>query len=78
MNIINDELIDHYFSPGNIYTLYNFANSNNLDIKKTNLETFLKVIIKNKTIKFFILIFHFNLIYFVSASILLVIKLKQG
>ena len=50
-HIINDELIDHYFSPGNIYTLYNFANSNNLDIKKTNLETFLRFIIKNNFLK---------------------------
>ena len=41
-NIINNELIDYYFSPGNIYNLYNFANSNNLDIKETNLENFLK------------------------------------
>ena len=45
-NHINNELINYYFSPGNIYNLYNFANSNNLDIKEINLETFLKLSLK--------------------------------
>ncbi len=50
-NHVNNELIDHYFSPGNIYTLWKFANSNNLDIKSTNLENFLKLMIKDNFFK---------------------------
>ena len=48
---INNELLYHYFSPGNIYSLYNFANNNKLDIKKTNLKTFIKIMIKDNFFK---------------------------
>ena len=48
---INNELLYHYFSPGNIYNLYNFANNNKLDIKKTNLKTFIKIMIKDNFFK---------------------------
>lgn len=50
-NHINNELIDYYFSPGNIYNLYNFANANDINIKDTNLEIFLKTLIKNNFFK---------------------------
>ena len=51
LDYINGELIDYYFSPGNIYNLYNFANSNDIDLKKTDLENFLRFIIKNNFFK---------------------------
>ena len=50
-NHISIELVNYYFSPGNIYNLYHFANSNNLDIKQINLETFLQLLIKNNFFK---------------------------
>jgi len=50
-NHINIDLIDYYFTPGNIYNLYHFANSNNLDIKEINLKTFLQFLIKNNIFK---------------------------
>ena len=50
-NLINNELIDYYFSPGNIYNLFSFANSNNLDIKEINLITFLQLLIKDNFFK---------------------------
>ncbi len=50
-NHVNKELIDYYFSPGNIYTLCNFADSNNINIKETNLENFLKLLIENNFLK---------------------------
>ena len=61
LDYINGELIDYYFSPGNIYNLYNFANSNDIDLKKTDLENFLKFIIKNN---FFKKEFSLNYIFF--------------
>lgn len=51
LNHVNSELIDYYFSPGNLYNLINFANLNNLNIKTINLETFLKEMIKNNFFK---------------------------
>ena len=50
-NHISNELINYYFSPGNIYNLFNFANSNNLDIKEISLVTFLQLLIKNNFFK---------------------------
>ena len=50
-NHINYDLINYYFSPGNIYNLLNFANSNNIDIKEINIETFLNFFIKNNYFK---------------------------
>ena len=50
-NLINNELINYYFSPGNIYNLYNFAISNNINLKETTLISFLKTIIKNNFFK---------------------------
>ena len=50
-NHISIDLINYYFTPGNIYNLYHFANSNNLDIKEIDLKTFLQFLIKNNFFK---------------------------
>ena len=50
-NLIDNELIDYYFSPGNIYKLYNFANSNDINIKNINVESFVKILFKNNFFK---------------------------
>ena len=44
-------MINYYFSPGNIYNLYNFGEKNNINLKETNLISFLKTIIKNNFFK---------------------------
>ena len=50
-NFINEEFMNYYFSPGNIYKLCLFAKKNNIDLKNENLKNFLNIIIKDKVIK---------------------------
>tara|TARA_B100000003_G_scaffold200934_1_gene208376 strand:- start:324 stop:1244 length:921 start_codon:yes stop_codon:yes gene_type:complete len=50
-NHINHQLLDYYFTPGNIFNLCNFANSNELNIKDLDLKDFLKILIKNNYFK---------------------------
>ena len=50
-SLINNELINYYSTPGNIYRLIHFANINNYDLFKTNLKDFLITIIKNNHYK---------------------------
>ena len=46
-NLISDDLINYYFTPGEIYYLVHFANENNYDISNIDLKKFLKVLIQN-------------------------------
>lgn len=46
-NLLNNELINYYSSPGNIFSLIKFANINKYDLSNINLKDFLKIIIKN-------------------------------
>ena len=50
-NHINHELIHYYFSPGNIYNLFCIAKTNNINLKETDLISFLKLMIKNNFFK---------------------------
>ncbi len=50
-NHINPELIHYYFSPGNIYNLFCTAKSNNINLKETDLISFLKLMFKNNFFK---------------------------
>lgn len=65
---INPNLINYYFTPGNIYNLIKYSELNNYNLNKLNLREFLKLIIndkdfrKNKTINH--LIFDFVEFYF--------------
>ena len=38
--VINDELINYYSTPGNIFNLYNFAKDNEYDLRNINLKEF--------------------------------------
>jgi DNA polymerase III subunit delta' len=51
MNLINDELINNYSTPGEILNLLDFANKNNVDLKEIKLKEFIKKIIIEKKYK---------------------------
>ena len=72
---INKDLVNYYFTPGNIFHLINFAKKNSYDLKNFTLKNFLEVIIdngdfkKNSSIEY--LIFDFVEFYFskINASL---------
>ena len=51
MDLINDQFINNYSTPGLILNLLNFANDNNMDLKDTNLRDFIKKILVEKKYK---------------------------
>tara|TARA_B100001057_G_scaffold402470_1_gene414412 strand:- start:4126 stop:5046 length:921 start_codon:yes stop_codon:yes gene_type:complete len=61
--IINDDLLNYYVTPGYLYRLVYFSNEHNINLKTIKLKDFLKLLIeesfykKNKTIKNMILDF---------------------
>ena len=79
--VINDELINYYSTPGNIFYLFNFAKDNEYDLKNTNLKEFLKMVIKNndykknEEIKF--IIFDFIELYFNKLNLSISTKLNE-
>ena len=79
--VINDELINYYSTPGNIFNLFNFAKDNEYDLKNTNLKEFLKMVIKNndykkdEEIKF--IIFDFIELYFNKLNLSISTKLNE-
>ena len=48
---VNNELINYYFSPGNIYNLNKFAINNEINLKDMKLKEFLKKMIKENYFK---------------------------
>ena len=50
-DLIHDEMINNYNTPGSMLNLLNFANINDVDLTKINLEDFIKKIIAEKTYK---------------------------
>jgi DNA polymerase-3 subunit delta' len=50
-DLIHKEILNYYITPGFILNLLNFADKNNLDLKKTNLKELLKKIIMDKKYK---------------------------
>ena len=51
MNLINEQMINHYSTPGSLLGLINFGTENNLDLKQINLKDFIKKIIMEKKYK---------------------------
>ena len=51
MSLINIELIDYYFTPGDFIKLINFANKKKINLKKVSLTEFLNVSIKDSLYK---------------------------
>ena len=50
-DIINEELIDNYITPGRLFQILRISNEYNIDLKKTNLKKLLTVLIKDKIYK---------------------------
>ena len=50
-NIINKNLINYYFTPGNVYNLWQFSEITKYDLSKISLKEFLTFIIKNNYYK---------------------------
>ena len=50
-NKINNDIINYYFTPGNIYNLIKFAEENNYDLKNMKLHVFLNTLIDNNHYK---------------------------
>ncbi len=47
-NLINLDLINYYFTPGNIYYLLKFSEQHNYNLLELDLKNFLKILIKEK------------------------------
>ena len=69
-SLINNDLISHYFTPGDLLNLYNFSLEKKIDLSNMNLKDFLLKIIDNQYYKKDILsinlIFAFLQIYFIK------------
>ena len=50
-NLVNNEFINYYFSPGNFYKMINFCNDNNIDIRNIKLKDFINILINNNHFK---------------------------
>ncbi|MDA8866673.1 AAA family ATPase [Candidatus Pelagibacter sp.] len=50
-DLIHDQMINNYNTPGSMLSLLNFANTNDVDLTKINLEDFIKKIIAEKKYK---------------------------
>jgi len=50
-NLINQDLLNHFITPGKLYELLKFAEDYDLDIKNSNLDIFLKSLIAGKAYK---------------------------
>ncbi len=49
--VINEDLVNYYFTPGNFFYLLKFAKTNNYDLKSLNLTSFLRIVIQNSHYK---------------------------
>ena len=65
-NLISTDLINYYFTPGEIYYLLQFASQNNYDLSNIDLKNFLKILINDGQYKknYFINNFMYTLIEF--------------
>ena len=50
-DMINDQFIDNYITPGRLFQILRISNEYNIDLKKTNLKKLLIVLIKDKIYK---------------------------
>ena len=51
LNLIHEEILNYYCTPGSILNLLNFADKNDLDLKEINLKELIKKIIMDKKYK---------------------------
>jgi len=71
-DLVNSDLINHYYSPGDFLNLINFSNEFKIDLNKLNLKDFLIFLIDNNLYKksIFIKSFIFTFIEFYFLKIL--------
>ena len=50
-DLINEDLINYYLTPGKIYNLIEFSKNKNIDLKNTNLSDFLSIVINGSYYK---------------------------
>ncbi len=50
-NLVNNDLINYYFTPGEVYYLIQFASQNNYDLSKLDLKNFIKILIDSSHYK---------------------------
>ena len=50
-DLIHDQMINNYSTPGSLLNLLNFANTNDVDLTKINLKDFIKKVITEKKYK---------------------------
>jgi DNA polymerase-3 subunit delta' len=50
-NLVNNELINYYFTPGEIYKLVKFSSENGYDLSNIDLKNFLKILINDTQYK---------------------------
>ena len=50
INLIHEQIINHYSTPGSLFGLLSFASKNNLDLKQINLKELIKRIIDRKSV----------------------------
>jgi DNA polymerase-3 subunit delta' len=50
-NLVNNELINYYFTPGEIYQLVQFSSENGYDLSNIDLKNFLKILINDTQYK---------------------------
>jgi DNA polymerase-3 subunit delta' len=50
-NLVSNELINYYFTPGEIYQLVQFSSENDYDLSNINLKNFLKILINDNQYK---------------------------
>ena len=51
LDLLNPDLVNYYNTPGEFINLYNFSIVNNVDLKKNDLKSFLKILIKENFYK---------------------------
>ena len=51
LNLIHNQIINHYSTPGSILSLLDFADKNDVDLKEINLKTLINKIIMDKKYK---------------------------
>lgn len=50
-NLVNNELINYYFTPGEIYRLVQFSSENDYDLSNIDLKNFIKILINDTQYK---------------------------
>jgi len=79
---INEDLVNYYSTPGNIFYLMKFANENNLNLSKIDLKSFLLLLIKEnyykKDISIKYMIYDYIEFYFRKNSLLFNKKLSNN